>query len=75
MKHIFVFLAFTIFAIAGCRNPKNTENSHDATHTHDDGSVHQNHEDTTHQQQEFKVDADTSKHSHDHDDKNADHKH
>lgn len=71
MKHIFIFLALTVFTIAGCRNPK----SQDSTHTHDDGSIHQNHDDTTHHQQEFKVETDTSKHSHDHDDKKGEHKH
>lgn len=76
---IVAFATLTLFACnnnSGEKHEHNPDGSHPATegtHTHDDGSVHQDHADTTVNQEQFKVGEDTAAHGHDHSDPN--HKH
>lgn len=59
MKKILIAFAASLFLFASCG-----QKSGEGTHTHDDGSVHADHEtDTT--QEEFNA-ADTTEHHHDH---------
>ena len=58
MKKVAIAFVASLFLFASCG-----QKSEDGTHTHDDGSVHVDHEtDTT--QQEFNA-ADTTEHVHD----------
>ena len=54
---------------AGCGDKKSNAHEHDndgnhinteSTHEHEDGSVHENHTDHEHTQEEFKINGDTS---------------
>lgn len=62
---ILLFVALTV--TVGCANQE-TESAapvNQGTHVHDDGSVHDDHADSLHTQEEFSVDADsTSEHTH-----------
>ena len=69
MKKLFISLSIAAFLFAACSGNKHDHN--DGTHTHDDGSVHQNHQDTI-KQEEFAAPADTS---HKHDDHEHPHTH
>lgn len=83
-KHI-LSLAIAALLFAGCGNKKSNEHSHDGdahehtTGTHEDGSVHEDHQDAEHHQEEFKVESDSSsvktekEHGHSHED--GSHKH
>lgn len=72
MKKQFVLISFAALFLAACSSNQNKEqNNSDETHLHEDGSIHQNHEDTV-KQEEFTVTADTiqnqidsNQHSHD----------
>ena len=62
MKNTFLSIAIAAIIIAGCNgnHPKEPEQNKDV-HTHEDGSVHQDHEkDSTIIQEEFNDSVDTS---------------
>lgn len=70
MKKNWLIISFAALFVAACASKKNEKN--DGTHTHEDGTVHENHDDTLTRQEEFKATGDTSsghnhemKHSHD----------
>jgi PBP1b-binding outer membrane lipoprotein LpoB len=77
MKKLFISMSIAAIFFAGCSGNKTEEHNHnDGTHQHDDGSVHQNHEDDTAvKQEEFTAPVDTAsqkeeaKHEHTHDEK------
>ncbi|HKR05161.1 MAG TPA: hypothetical protein VJY62_11060 [Bacteroidia bacterium] len=82
MKKSFISLSIAAFLFAACSGNQNKEHDHnDGTHTHEDGSVHQNNEEDTAKQEEFTVPADTSskmdesKKEHSHDGHEHPHKH
>jgi hypothetical protein len=58
MKKVAVAVVAFLFLFASCG-----KKAEDGTHTHDDGSIHADHADTT-QQEEFNA-SDTSAHAHD----------
>lgn len=73
MKKSFFIVAFAAYAFIACNNGKSADHKHnpdgshpaEGTHTHDDGSVHKDHDaDTTVKQEQFKVGADSASHSH-----------
>lgn len=66
MKPFFFPLAFVALFAISCAND-NQSHSND-THMHDDGSVHENHADSTHHQEEFEVAGDSTAVGHSHDD-------
>ncbi|HSI74646.1 MAG TPA: hypothetical protein VK957_02070 [Lunatimonas sp.] len=82
MTKYLLSLAIAAFLFTGCGNKKNSEHSHDGdahghtsgTHEHEDGSVHDDHDDAEHHQEEFKVGSDSStlktveEHGHSHED-------
>lgn len=84
MKNSIILFAIAALLFAACGN-KSQEHAHDGedahehaadTHEHEDGSVHDDHEDGEHSQEEFKVDSTTIKveeHGHSHED--STHKH
>ncbi len=82
MKKIFLSITILAFMFAGCSDNQTKEHDHnDGTHIHDDGSVHQNHdEDSTNKQEEFTAPVDTASqkadsiHEHNHDGQDG-HKH
>ena len=60
MKKLFISTAISAFLIAGCSGNQTKEQEHNKdVHTHDDGSVHQNHEEDTTKQEEFTAPANT----------------
>jgi len=80
MKRSIIILSIAIILFAGCTDKK--EDDHSAIHQHDDGSVHQNHEEKNEiKQEEFIVPVDTalqkvdSMHEHTHDEHGHPHKH
>ena len=87
MKNSIIILALTAFLFAGCDNKKSNGHEHDSngnhtntesTHEHEDGSVHKDHQDAEHTQEEFKVKSDSTsnkmeEHGHSHED--GSHKH
>jgi hypothetical protein len=66
MKQLLFPIAFAALFAISCAN--DNTHSDDATHMHDDGSVHENHADSTHDQEEFEVDGDSTEVGHSHDD-------
>lgn len=81
-------MAIIALLFAGCGNETTQEHAHDSegnhintegVHEHEDGSVHGDHHDAEHHQEEFKVSGDSSavkteeEHGHSHDD--GSHKH
>ncbi len=67
MKPLFLPLAFVAMFSLACANDKQSHS--DETHVHDDGSMHENHADTTHHhQEEFEVGSDSTEVEHSHDD-------
>jgi hypothetical protein len=58
MKKLFIAFIASLFILGSCG-----KNSEEGTHTHDDGSIHVHHDDST-AQEEFNA-ADTSAHAHD----------
>ena len=73
MKKSILILSVAALLFAGCSGDQKKENDN-ATHQHDDGSVHQNHkEDNVIKQEEFTAPVDTAslkderKHEHTHD--------
>ncbi len=76
MKQLLICIA-SIILFAGCPSDKSKEHKHDnGTHQHDDGSIHQNHEEDTTKQEEFIVPADTlNKKEHNHDGHDHPHTH
>ncbi|AZB17245.1 hypothetical protein EG352_05405 [Chryseobacterium indologenes] len=85
MRKSIIIAAFAALTLTACNNSNKSEENHEhnadgshpkteGTHTHDDGSVHNDHEaDTTVKQEQFKVEQDSTAHGHDHSDLN--HKH
>lgn len=88
MTKYLLTLATVALLFAGCGNKKNNEHAHDSegnhpntesVHEHDNGSVHKDHKDAEHHQEEFKVKSDSSvvktekENGHSHDD--GSHKH
>ncbi len=79
MKKLFISIAIALFLIAGCSGNQTKEQEQSKeVHTHDDGSIHENHEeDSTTKQEEFTVPMDTPskkeepKHEHTHDGKDG----
>lgn len=81
-KKSIIILAVTALLFAGCRNTKEEGHDHDSdgnhtntesVHEHDDGSVHEDHKDAEHSQEEFKVESDSTsnnveEHGHSHED-------
>ncbi len=61
MEKLLVSIAIAAFLFAGCSGNQNKEQEHtEDIHKHDDGSVHENHEeDSEIRQEEFTVPADT----------------
>lgn len=63
---LFISILLLLSACTGKSDNNDNQNStenHSTTegvHVHDDGTVHQNHEDTEHNQEEFKVDGDST---------------
>ncbi len=82
MKNTIILFAVAALLFSGC-GKKSQEHAHDGedahehaadTHQHEDGSVHNDHKDGEHSQEEFKVDSTTIKeHGHSHED--STHKH
>ena len=88
-------LAIVSLLFAGCGNNKNNDHSHDSegnhittesVHEHEDGSIHEDHQDSEHHQEEFKVNSDsssvkndssavTTEDAHDHSHEGASHQH
>lgn len=84
MKIFYIMMAISAIMLSECGTPKGGDHTHDAngahpsseaTHTHDDGTVHDDHTDSTdHHQEEFKVEGDSTivkkqpEHGHSHDD-------
>ena len=61
MKRILIAISVMIITLFACSEQKsNQENDCHGTHQHDDGMVHQNHENDSVKQEEFTVPADTS---------------
>jgi PBP1b-binding outer membrane lipoprotein LpoB len=87
MKKYIFSLAIAALLFSGCGDKKSNEHSHEGdahehttgTHEHEDGSVHTDHQDAEHHQEEFKVGSDTTtvktekEHGHSHED--GSHKH
>lgn len=83
MKRSLFIAVFAALTFIACNNKPEEHHEHNAdgshpetegAHTHDDGSVHNDHgTDTTVKQEEFKVEQDSATHGHDHSDPN--HKH
>lgn len=88
MKKTIVSIAIIALLFAACRENKNDEHSHDSegnhtntesVHEHEDGSLHEDHQDAEHHQEEFMVNSDSTSvktendHGHTHDD--VSHKH
>ncbi|MFT4521639.1 MAG: hypothetical protein ACI8ZN_000576 [Bacteroidia bacterium] len=77
-----ISMAVAALFFAGCSNQSSTEHDHDADgnhmnsqsiHEHNDGIEHQDHNETKHSQEEFKVSSDrdsmqNEEHGHDHQD-------
>jgi hypothetical protein len=64
MKKLFVAVIASLFILASCG-----KKAEDGTHTHDDGSTHADHADTTKQEEFNAADTtaqDTTKHDHPH---------
>ena len=82
MRNIFISMAIAAILLAGCsRNQTKEQEPSKDVHVHEDGTVHQNHEeDTVVTQEEFIVPVDSAsqieeiKHKHTHD-QNDGHKH
>lgn len=79
MKKTFILAAFATLTLIACNN-KSEDNAEgkqpktEATHAHDDGSVHDDHDsDTIVEQEQFKVEKDSTDHGHAHED--SSHKH
>ena len=61
MKKVFFTLSLATFLLSACSDNQNKEQKlNDGTHQHEDGSVHQNHEEDTIKQEEFNAPIDTS---------------
>lgn len=59
MKKQFVLISIAATLLTACSSNQNKEQiNQDETHLHEDGSIHQNHDDTV-MQEEFTVTADT----------------
>jgi ABC-type phosphate/phosphonate transport system substrate-binding protein len=58
MKKLLVAFALSSLALAGCSNHSEKHDHGSGTHTHEDGTVHEDHGDST-KQEEFKVGADS----------------
>ncbi len=67
MKQILLPIALVAMFSLACANDKHSH-SDDTTHVHDDGSMHENHADSTHHQEEFEVAGDSTEVGHSHDD-------
>ena len=74
MRKSLILLSMAAYLFTACGNNQSKEQNHDATHQHDDGSVHQIHEATDSvKQEEFTATPDTAsqdqkpKHEHSHD--------
>jgi hypothetical protein len=83
MKNSIALFCIAALLSVGCGNKNSSEHSHDGedahehgTHQHEDGTIHDDHDEENHQQEEFKVKPDStatdSTHSHGED---GDHKH
>jgi putative ABC transport system permease protein len=68
MKNPILLLAIAALLFAGCRDKKSNEHEHDGeaahdhtegVHKHEDGSEHEDHQDTEHTQEEFRVGSDS----------------
>jgi uncharacterized lipoprotein YehR (DUF1307 family) len=87
MKNSIIVLAVTALLFAGCDNKKSSGHEHDSNgnhtntesvHEHKDGSVHKDHQDAEHTQEEFKVESDSTsvkKEEHNHSHEDGSHKH
>ncbi len=69
MNSLIKLLIALAIVFAGCGENKSNAHDHDSNgnhintenvHQHEDGSVHENHTDSDHTQEEFKVNTDTS---------------
>ena len=69
MKKIVLSLAIIALMFAGCGEKKSNNHAHEGedahdhaakTHQHDDGTVHEEHHNPEHQQEEFKVKIDST---------------
>ena len=73
MKKTFISLSIAAILFAGCNSNQSKEHKEqEGIHVHEDGSLHEHHQDTTLQQEEFTVSSDTAvlidkPHSHSHD--------
>ena len=71
MKKVLLSLAVATFVLASC-GKKADDHGHDhndGTHQHEDGAVHENHQEDASKQEEFTVSKDTATaepHGHDH---------
>lgn len=80
MRKTFIIATFATITLIACNNNKSEVNADgkqpktEATHAHDDGSVHNDHDsDTIGEQEQFKVEKDSTDHGHAHED--SSHKH
>jgi len=74
MKKNWLILSVAALFMTACASKKDDKNG--GTHTHEDGTVHENHDDTLNKQEEFKAAADTSSgHDHDKEHSHDDHEH
>lgn len=62
MKRIYFTMAFFALFATACTSNKAEEHEHDhGTHQHEDGAVHENHEEETQEIQQEEFDANTKK--------------
>lgn len=66
-KNSIIVLAVVAMLFAGCDNKNSTGHEHDSegnhtenVHEHEDGSLHEHHEDTEQTQEKFKVEGDSA---------------
>jgi hypothetical protein len=66
MKKIFSIIAILaiVFAVSSCGNKKKKDSQAHDTHVHEDGSVHENHDNDTPAQESFEVKEDSDAHQH-----------
>jgi hypothetical protein len=72
MKHALIACIIALSLFASCSGNDSQHDHNNGTHTHDDGTVHKNHDENSTTQEEFIVTDSTqthhadSSHSHDH---------
>jgi hypothetical protein len=65
MKNSILFIAILTLLFIACNGNKQHSHQEAGTHTHDDGSVHKDHDANQAKQEEFAVGADTTSHTKD----------